>query len=145
MDRSPVLDAAAGFARCNGGHQIFGGDTTMQRRVLGLVIGLGLGIGGLAAAHHHHEDGESVKVLSSMNIVEKLDGQAASAAICQPRVTCGKSSRVQTPVTSGSDSKRTPSHQPTHHFLAPSTLSNGPRCHRLSPDIMWQAFRQIVA
>jgi quercetin dioxygenase-like cupin family protein len=46
----------------------------MRQKLLVLAIGIALGLGGAAAAHFH-EDGESVKVITSQEIKEQLDGQ----------------------------------------------------------------------
>lgn len=63
----------------------------MFRTSLGLAIGIGIGIaigaGVMAAAPHRGEDGESVKVLTTSDIVEKLDGKEAAVTVVE--VTIG--------------------------------------------------------
>ena len=50
----------------------------MLRTLLALAAGVGVGAGGMSAAHRH-DDGEKVKVLSAIDIKEKLDGKDAKA------------------------------------------------------------------
>jgi quercetin dioxygenase-like cupin family protein len=63
----------------------------MIRTWLGLAIaggvGIAIGAGVMAAAPGHHEDGESAKVVSRTDIVEKLDGK--EAAVTAVEVTIG--------------------------------------------------------
>lgn len=62
----------------------------MIRTSIGLAIGIGVGIGigaGGMAAVPHHEDGESVKVIATADIVEKLDGKEAAVTVVE--VTIG--------------------------------------------------------
>ena len=56
----------------------------MFRTLLALAAGIGVGASGMNAAHHH-PDGEKVKVteLSQRDIIEKLDGKAASATVVE--------------------------------------------------------------
>src|SRR5690349_13110693 len=53
------------------------GGRIMIRSLLLLAIGIGLGLGGLVAAPDH-KDGEAVRVISSRDIKEKLDGKDAA-------------------------------------------------------------------
>lgn len=48
----------------------------MPRNLLFLAMGIACGLGGAAAAFHH-EDGESVKVIASRDIKERVDGREA--------------------------------------------------------------------
>lgn len=64
----------------------------MNRASLGLALGIGIGLGivigaGVMAAAPGHEDGESVKILSTADIVEKLDGKEAAVTVVE--VTIG--------------------------------------------------------
>lgn len=62
----------------------------MIRNAFVLVVGIVLGVGGMAAAHHR-EDGESVKVLSATDIQEKLDGKNAKATVAEVTLGPGQS------------------------------------------------------
>ena len=62
----------------------------MSRSLLVLVIGIGLGVSGMAAAHHH-EDGESVKIISAMDIVEKIDGKESKVSVVEVTINPGES------------------------------------------------------
>jgi quercetin dioxygenase-like cupin family protein len=62
----------------------------MIRSLLILAIGVGLGLGGLAAAQIH-EDGESVRLISARDIKEKLDGKDAKVTIVEVTIDPGKS------------------------------------------------------
>jgi quercetin dioxygenase-like cupin family protein len=62
----------------------------MIRNVLVLVIGIGLGVGGLAATQHQ-EDGESVRIIGVHDMVEKLDGKDAKATFVEVTIDPGKS------------------------------------------------------
>ncbi len=62
----------------------------MNRTLLLLVAGAVLGISGMTIAQHR-EDGESVKVLSTQNIKEKLDGKEAAATIVEVTIDPGQS------------------------------------------------------
>lgn len=65
----------------------------MIRNLLVLTIGLVTGIGGMAVAHNHHdqEDGEVVKILSTRDIQEKLDGKEARMTVVEVTIEPGKS------------------------------------------------------
>lgn len=62
----------------------------MKRNLFSLAIGIGLGIAGVLTAQHH-EDDESVKVLSQLDIIEKLDGKAAKASYVEVTIEAGQS------------------------------------------------------
>jgi quercetin dioxygenase-like cupin family protein len=62
----------------------------MIRSLLVLAIGIGLGLGGLAAAHIY-EDGESVRLISARDIKEKLDGKDAKVTVVEVTIDPGKS------------------------------------------------------
>jgi len=52
----------------------------------------------LNASHQHHDDGEKVKVLSTTDIKEKLDGKEAVATVVEVTIEPGRSgSRTATP------------------------------------------------
>src|SRR5262249_50060025 len=55
-----------------------------------LLIGIALGAGGMTFAHNH-EDGESVKLISSRDIKEKLDGKDAKVSFVEVTIEPGKS------------------------------------------------------
>ena len=65
----------------------------MYRFVLSLavvaVLGGALGVGGMALAHLH-EDGESVRVISSQNVQEKLDGKEAKVTVVEVTIGPGE-------------------------------------------------------
>jgi quercetin dioxygenase-like cupin family protein len=61
----------------------------MNRTLLVLVIGIALGAVGMTFAQHH-DDGESVKVLSTQPIQEKLDGKEAAATIVEVTINPGE-------------------------------------------------------
>lgn len=58
----------------------------MPRYLIVLALGVAFGVGGAAVAYHH-EDGESVKLITSREIKEKLDG--ADAMFTAVEVTIG--------------------------------------------------------
>jgi quercetin dioxygenase-like cupin family protein len=62
----------------------------MIRRLLIPAIGIGLGLGGLAAARMD-EHGESVRVISARDIKEKLDGKDAKVTVVEVTIDPGKS------------------------------------------------------
>jgi quercetin dioxygenase-like cupin family protein len=61
----------------------------MFRALLLLLAGIGIAAGAIHAAQQH-EDGEKVKVLSVTEIVEKLDGKAASASVVEVTIEPGQ-------------------------------------------------------
>ena len=61
----------------------------MRHTLLLLLVGAGLGAGGMTFAPHH-EDGESVKVISSQDIKEKLDGKEAKVTFVEVTLEPGK-------------------------------------------------------
>lgn len=61
----------------------------MHRKLLSIVCCASVGFAGIAFAHLHH-DGESVKVISTQTIKEKLDGQDASATIVEVTIEPGQ-------------------------------------------------------
>ena len=61
----------------------------MPRNLLFLAIGIALGVGGATTANHH-EDGEKVKVLSTTDIKEKLDGKDATATVVEVTIEPGQ-------------------------------------------------------
>lgn len=64
----------------------------MIRNLLLLAFGGLLTAGGMSFAHLH-EDGESVKVLSSREIVEKVDGKEAKATMVEVTLDAGQSGK----------------------------------------------------
>jgi quercetin dioxygenase-like cupin family protein len=65
----------------------------MRRNLLVLAVGVCVGFGGLGLAHHDgHEGGEEkVKVLSVVDVAEKLDGKKAKATTVEVTLEPGKS------------------------------------------------------
>lgn len=62
----------------------------MRRSLLLVAFGLVIGAAGMAVAHLHEEDGESVKVLSALEIKEMLDGQEASVTFVEVTIKPGE-------------------------------------------------------
>src|SRR5262245_55902871 len=54
---------------------------TMIRILLTLAAGIGVGVAGMAATQHDHKKAVKVTQLSQRDIIEKLDGKAASATV----------------------------------------------------------------
>lgn len=61
----------------------------MNRTLLVLVIGFALGASGMMFAEPH-KDGESVKVISTQPIQEKLDGKEAAATVVEVTINPGE-------------------------------------------------------
>lgn len=68
----------------------------MLRKTLALAMGIGVAAGGIAAAWHdgkgHDDKGESVRVIATRNITEKLDGKEAKATTVEVTLQSGQSS-----------------------------------------------------
>ena len=62
----------------------------MFRTLLLLAAGIGIGAGGMNLSHQH-EDGEKVKVLSAIDIKEKLDSKKATATVVEVTIESGQS------------------------------------------------------
>lgn len=62
----------------------------MKRMLLAVLTGAGLGVGGMSFGHVH-EDGEQVRVISSHEIAEKLDGQDAAVTVVEVTIEPGQS------------------------------------------------------
>lgn len=62
----------------------------MFRILIAFTAGIGIAVGGMKAAHQH-PDGEAVKMLSSTDIKEKLDGKDAKATIVEVTIGPGES------------------------------------------------------
>src|SRR5262245_1452537 len=54
---------------------------TMIRTLLTLAAGIGVGVAVTFAAHHDQQEAVKVTQLSQRDIIEKLDGKAASATV----------------------------------------------------------------
>jgi quercetin dioxygenase-like cupin family protein len=63
----------------------------MFRAPLTIAAGIALGANALNASHQHHDDGEKVKVLSTTDIKEKLDGKEAVATVVEVTIEPGRS------------------------------------------------------
>ncbi len=61
----------------------------MFRMALSVLIGIALGAGGVAFAHLH-KDSEMVRVISTQEIQEKLDGKDAAATIVEVTLAPGQ-------------------------------------------------------
>lgn len=61
----------------------------MVRAFLMLLAGIGVATGAINAAQQH-EDGEKVKVLSAVELIEKLDGKAATATVVEVTIEPGQ-------------------------------------------------------
>ena len=55
----------------------------MIRTLLALAAGIGVGAAGMAATQHDHHAAVKVTQLSQRDIIEKLDGKAASATVVE--------------------------------------------------------------
>lgn len=64
----------------------------MKRTILLLIVNVTLGAGGLSFAqlHNHNQHGEHVKVLSSHDIQEKLDGNQAGVTVVEVTLEAGQ-------------------------------------------------------
>jgi quercetin dioxygenase-like cupin family protein len=62
----------------------------MRQAIPALIVFLVLGLASTTLAQHH-EDGEQVRVISSQEINEKLDGKDAKATIVEVTIEPGKS------------------------------------------------------
>src|SRR5262245_3353535 len=62
----------------------------MTRSLVVLAIGIALGVSGMAAAFQHH-DGESVKIITTREIQEKLDGKDAAVTVVEVTIGPGQS------------------------------------------------------
>lgn len=62
----------------------------MNRTLVVLVIGIAFGAGGMTFAHRH-EDGESVKVIATHPMQEKLDGKKSTATFVEVTINPGES------------------------------------------------------
>jgi quercetin dioxygenase-like cupin family protein len=63
----------------------------MFRALLTLATGIALDAGALNASHQHYDDGEKVKLLSTTDIKEKLDGTEAVATVVEVTIEPGRS------------------------------------------------------
>jgi len=63
----------------------------MTRTLITLALGASVGVGGMLFANQHGHDGESVRVISSQDIAEKLDGKEAGATIVEVTIEAGQS------------------------------------------------------
>ena len=61
----------------------------MNRTLLTLAAGIVFGAGGMYESHHH-DDGKGVKVLSTRDIKEKLDGKEAMATVVEVTIEPGQ-------------------------------------------------------
>lgn len=61
----------------------------MTRNILVLAVGIGLGAAGMAAAWHDEKQ-ESVKMLASRDLAEKLDGKVAKATAVEVTLEPGQ-------------------------------------------------------
>jgi quercetin dioxygenase-like cupin family protein len=67
------------------------GGTTMNRVLLTLAVGVGIGVCGTVAARHDAAH-DSVKVLAARDIAEKLDGTAGKATAVEVTLDPGRAS-----------------------------------------------------
>ncbi|MBA4016964.1 MAG: cupin domain-containing protein [Pirellula sp.] len=63
----------------------------MNRTLLVLALGIGVGAVGVTLAQHQGNDGESVRVIATQPIDEKLDGKEAAATIVEVTIKPGES------------------------------------------------------
>ena len=62
----------------------------MNRLLTGLMVGIGLGAFGVVSAHLHEEQGESVRVISAMEMEEKVNGQVTTATVVEVTIPPGQ-------------------------------------------------------
>jgi quercetin dioxygenase-like cupin family protein len=62
----------------------------MKRTLLSLAVGAALAAGGMSYAQHD-EDGEMIKVISTHDLQEKLDGKEAKVTVVEVTIGPGKS------------------------------------------------------
>lgn len=55
----------------------------MYRTLLALIVGAAIGVGGITLAQHAESSSVKVTELSQRDIIEKLDGKAASATVVE--------------------------------------------------------------
>lgn len=123
----------------------------MRRIVAGLVLGLAAGMCGLTFARHGH-DGESVKVISTQNIQEKLDGKEAAATMVEVTLNPGQSGAAHRHPGPGlvyvmeGEYELGIDDQPVKKFKAGETFYEPTRClHRVSRNPATKGKTRLIA
>lgn len=123
----------------------------MNRTFLSLAFGVVLGAGGVALAHLH-EDGEPVRVISSQDIKEKLDGKEAKATIVEVTLGPGQSGVPHRHPGPGfvyvleGEYELGIDDQPTKVFKAGETFYEPTRClHRVSRNPATKGRTRLIA
>ena len=124
----------------------------MARHFLGLVIGAALGAGGMASAHLHDHGSESVRVISSTDIQEKLDGKESKATVVEVTLNPGEAGaahRHPGPVfvyVLEGEYELGVDDQPTKVFKAGETFYEPTGCvHRVSKNPAAQGKTRLIA
>ncbi|MDB5336141.1 MAG: Cupin domain protein [Planctomycetaceae bacterium] len=123
----------------------------MNRSLLVLVIGIALGAAGMAFACAH-EDGESVRVISTNDIKEKLDGKETKVTVVEVTLKPGQSGMphrhpgpgfvyvLEGKYELGIDD------QPTKVFKAGETFYESTGClHRVSKNPATKGITRLIA
>jgi quercetin dioxygenase-like cupin family protein len=125
----------------------------MNRSLLVLVVGVALGACGMTFAHlHDHKDGESVKLLSARDIVEKLDGKEAKVTMVEVTLKpgeAGMSHRHPGPVfvyVLEGEYELGVDDQPTKIYKAGETFYEPTGClHRVSKNPAAKGITRLIA
>lgn len=125
----------------------------MNRSFWILMVGTALGAGGITLANRHdHGDGESVKVLSTRPIVEKLDGKDTAVTFVEVTIKPGESGMPHRHPGPGfvyvleGEYELGIDDQPTKIFKAGETFYEPTGClHRVSKNPATKGITRLVA
>ncbi|MGQ0634482.1 MAG: cupin domain-containing protein [Planctomycetaceae bacterium] len=122
----------------------------MMRTLLTLAAGAALGAGGLTFAQHH--EGESVKVISTQDIREKLDGKEAKVTVVEVTIEPGQSGVAHRHPGPGfvyvleGEYELGVDDQPTKRFKAGETFYEPTGClHRVSKNPAAKGRTRLIA
>lgn len=125
----------------------------MNRSFWILMVGTALGAGGITFAdRHNHGDGESVKVLSTRPIIEKLDGKETAVTFVEVTIQPGESGMPHRHPGPGfvyvleGEYELGIDDQPTKIFKAGETFYEPTGClHRVSKNPATKGITRLVA
>ena len=125
----------------------------MNRSFWILMVGTALGAGGITFAdRHNHGDGESVKVLSTRPIIEKLDGKETAVTFVEVTIKPGESGMPHRHPGPGfvyvleGEYELGIDDQPTKIFKAGETFYEPTGClHRVSKNPATKGITRLVA